>query len=407
MLLTYRYKLRPTRAQYRALDRILEAQRQLYNAALQERIEAWRKAKVSISKIDQNKSLTKIRAADESYRAMPVALSRWSIARVDDAMTGFFGRVKRGTKAGFPRFKPMSRWRSFGFVEWSGIRLKRDRLLFAPISGAVRLNLHRPLPEGASIKSCTFTKFAHHWWITMAADTPISAEHPRPETVVGIDVGVAHLATTSDGEMFENVRSFDRQRKKLRKLSRSLARCKRASRRRRKVRERLAKIQRSIANVRSNHLHQVSAELARRYALIGVEKLKTKNMTRSARGSADESGKNVRQKAGLNRAMLDASPARLIQLLTYKAERAGGVVVKVDPRGTSQDCSSCGTRVEKTLAERVHRCDCGTVLDRDVNAAINILNRALVAHGRAMPPGDANVEHWLERCPGNAVARAA
>jgi len=407
MLLTYRYKLKPTWAQYRALDRILEAQRQLYNAALQERIEAWRKAKVSISKIDQNKSLTQIRAADETYRALPVALSRWSIARVDDAMTGFFGRVKRGSKPGFPRFKPMSRWRSFGFVEWSGIRLKQDRLLFAPIVGAIRLNLHRPLPEGASIKSCTFTKASRHWWITMAANIPISADHPRPDTVVGIDVGVTHLATTSDGEMFDNVRSFDRQRKKLRKLSRALARCKRASKRRRKVRERLAKIQRRIANVRSNHLYQVSAELARRYALIGVEKLKTKNMTRSARGSADEQGKNVRQKAGLNRAMLDASPARLIQFLTYKAERAGGVVVKVDPRGTSQDCSSCGTRVEKTLAERVHRCACGLILDRDVNAARNILKRALVAHGRAMPPGDANVGHQLERCPGNAVARAA
>jgi putative transposase len=407
MLLSYRYKLRPTRAQYRAMDRILEAQRLLYNASLQERVEAWRKAKVSISKIDQNKSLTKIRAGDETYRAMPVALSRWAIARVDDAMTGFFGRVKRGSKAGFPRFKPMARWRSFGFVEWSGIRLKGDRLLFAPITGAMRLNMHRPLPEGASIKNCTFTKNGHHWWIAMVADVPVSAEHSNPDSAVGIDVGVAHLAATSDGEMFVNVRSFDKQRKKLRRAARALARCRRASKQRRKVRAGLARVQRSIANHRSTHLHRVSAELARRYALIGVEKLTLKNMTRSARGSADEPGTNVRQKSGLNRVMLDASLGRLIQLLTYKAERAGGMVVKVDPRGTSQDCSSCGEKVEKALSERVHRCSCGTVLDRDVNAAVNILQRALAAHGRAMPPGDGNVGHRPVRRPGNAALRAA
>ncbi|MGM4906798.1 helix-turn-helix domain-containing protein [Tardiphaga sp. 866_E4_N2_1] len=135
MLLTYCYKLMPTRAQYRAMDRILESQGLLFNASLQDRIEAWRKAKVSISKIDQNKSLTKIRAEGETHRAMPV-LSRWAIARVDDAMTGFFGRVKRGSMAGFPRFKPMTRWPASALSNG-------ERLLFAPIIGAMRLNLHR------------------------------------------------------------------------------------------------------------------------------------------------------------------------------------------------------------------------------------------------------------------------
>ncbi|MGY3582215.1 transposase [Bradyrhizobium sp. USDA 4341] len=238
-------------------------------------------------------------------------------------------------------------------------------------------------------------------------DVPAAAVHARPETAVGLDVGIEHLVTTSEGRHIENVRPRSRRERDLRIAQRAQARCKRGSRRRAKVRERVRKIQRDIGNVRSNHLHQVSADLARRYALIGVEELRLKNLTGSARGSAGEPGKNVRQKAGLNRAMLDASPARLIELLTYKAARAGGTVVKIDPRNTSRDCSSCGAAVEKTLAERRHRCGCGADLHRDHNAALNILDRALRHDGRGKPPGDANVGPQPVRRPGTTDVEAA
>lgn len=368
MILTYRYKPRPTRAQYQRLAQMCELQRLLYNGALEERIVTWRRVSKSVSKFDQMKSLTVIREHDEAYRAMPVWMSRWTLTRIDEAMKGFFGRVKRGVKAGFPRYKPMSRWRSFGFEQWDGIRLDGDRLIIKSMVGAVRLHMHRSLPADAVIKCCTFTKKNQHWWITMAVDVPVAAAHAAPDTAVGIDIGVVHLAATSDGDFFSNVRPRSRREKELRRASRALARCKRGSKRRGKILAKLARAQKRVADFRSNHLHQVSAEITRRYALIGVEKLKLKNMTRSARGSVDEPGRNVRAKSGLNRALADAAPGRLIQLIAYKAERAGGTMVKVDPRGTSQDCSSCGTKVEKTLSERTHRCVCGTELDRDVNA---------------------------------------
>ena len=211
----------------------------------------------------------------------------------------------------------------------------------------------------------------------------------------------------SDGGHVENIRPRSRREKELRRAQRALARCKRASKRRRKVRERLATAQRRIQQARTSRLHQVTADLTQRYAFIAVEDLKLRNMTRSARGNAEEPGTNVRQKAGLNRELLDAAPARLIQMLTYKAERAGGMVVGVDPRRTSLECSSCGTMVEKTLSERRHICGCGADLHRDHNAAINILNRALAAHGRAKPPGDGNVGHQSVRRLGTAVAKAA
>lgn len=407
MLLTYRYKVLPTKAQHGLLDLVAEQQRQLYNAGLQERIEAWKKAGLSITKLDQFKSLTQVRSFDETYAALPVAMSRWALARVDDAFKGFFSRVRRGEKPGFPRFRSFHRWRSFGFSEFSGIRLKKGRLLFAPFKSGLRIKMHRPIPDGADIKSCTFTKQGRHWFVNLAVDVPAAADHAHPETAVGLDIGIEHLVTTSDGRHVENARPRSRRERDLRLAQRALARCRRGSKRRRKVRERLALLQRRVANVRSTHLHQVSADIATRYAFIAVEKLKVRNMTRSARGSADEPGTNVRQKAGLNRAMLDASPSRLIDMFVYKAERAGGQVVKIDPRNTSQDCSGCGARVPKPLSERFHRCGCGTELQRDHNAALNTLNRALEVHGRARPPGGHNVGHRPERGLGNALVEAA
>jgi putative transposase len=241
----------------------------------------------------------------------------------------------------------------------------------------------------------------------MAIDVPVTDTHPVPSTMIGIDVGTEHLATTSDGFHIENIRPRSKREKELRRAQRALARCRRGSKRRKKVREKLALIQRSIANARSTYLHQVSAALTRTYAFIAVEKLQVKNMTRSAKGNAEEPGTNVRQKAGLNRSMLDASISRLIEFLSYKAERAGGMLVKVNPHYTSQDCSSCGKRVPKKLSQRIHRCDCGTVLQRDHNAGLNILYRACDAHGRARPPGDVNVGQWLMRCLRNVSAKAA
>jgi putative transposase len=386
MILTYRFKLEPTRAQYAVLDRLCEQQRQLYNAALQERCEAWKKNGLSITKLDQFKSLTQIRSFDESYALIPVAMSRWSIARVDDAFKGFFSRVKRGDKPGFPRFKGRSRWRSFGFAEWSGIRLKYGKLLFAGLTGGLKVRLHRQIPDGSSIKSCTFSKTGRHWFIAMQVDVPVAGDHANPDSAVGLDVGIEHLVTTSDGLHIPNHRPRSRRERELRVAQRALARCRRGSKRRAKVREKLARIQRRIANARSTYLHQVSAKLARDYAFIAVEKLNVKKMTGSARGTTDEPGTNVRQKAGLNRALLDAAPATLISYTSYKAERAGGEMVKENAAFSSQDCSSCDERVPKDLEERWHHCKCGLVLHRDHNAAINILQRASTAHGRARPP---------------------
>lgn len=400
MLVSLRYKLKPTRAQYARLAELCEGQRQLYNAALQERIDSYKVAKRrallagrekpigedfttprggAISYMDQCKSLTEIRCADPVGNGfLPKNLQRWTLKRVDGAFSGMFQRVKSRRTAGFPRFRVKSRWRSFGFAEFSGIKLKNDRLEFKGIHGALRVHMHRPMPDGAKIKSAQFTRHDRKWYVALVIEIPAAEWHPKTGTSVGIDVGVENLATLDTGEVFGNARPRMRRERQLRVAQRALARCKRTSRRRQQVRRRVARIHQRIVNTRSTHLHQVSANIASRFEIIVVEDLKLKNMTRSAKGTLAKPGKNVRQKAGLNRSMLDASPGRLIAMLRYKAERAGGELRMVDPRNTSQDCSFCGMRVPKNGRTRQHSCSCGAVLHRDHNAARNILERAVL-----------------------------
>lgn len=404
---TYVFGLRPSRAQHAALDRILTNQRHLYNAGLEERISAWRRG-ISIGLNDQTKSLTQIRSFDADYCGLPYNVSKWTLKRLDDAMKAFFRRSKQRSKAGFPRFRSVGRWTSFGFHQKDGLRLTNGKLRFSGgIVGAIDLRMHRDLPAGAVIKSATFTREGRHWRVALAIASESQAEHRMLGSAIGIDVGIEALATLSSGARIDNIRPRKSAERKLRTAARALSRCKRGSRRRKNVRARLAQAQRAVRNARTTHLHQVSAAIARDFELIAVEKLQLRNMTRSARGTRNEPGKNVRQKAGLNRSLADAAPGRLISMIHYKAERAGGMMVEVDPKRTSQECSSCGAIMVKALSERRHVCACGADLHRDHNAAINILKRGLAAHEAARGLGDANVGDCSMRCPGKTEPLAA
>ncbi len=381
MFLTYQYGLRPARAQHRALEAILEGQRLLYNAALQERRDAWRLAGRSVTRIDQSKSLTQIRADDpEGYGALPVNLSRWSLKKLDESFQAFFKRIKKKNgKAGFPRFKSKARWRSFGFAEFSGIRLVDGKLMFNGLPGGLRVHMHRPLPAGASIKSCVFTKDGGRWKVSFQVDAPdVHTVRREAGDLVGIDWGVETLAVLSTEEAIENPRFGKEAAPEVRRASRKLARAKRGSKRRQKTRAQLARVRRKVANRRKTYLHRTTASLARRFGCLAVEDLKVKNMTASAKGTAENPGTNVRQKAGLNREILDTSPGMFFAMLRYKAERAGGNFVAVDAKETSQECSGCGGLVRKDLDVRIHRCaHCNLRIHRDENAARNVLRRAV------------------------------
>src|SRR5688572_1815315 len=365
MILTFRYRLLPAKRQHRALEGILESQRQLYNAALEERIGAYRKAGVSRTLFDQQRALTEWRRDDVEAASLPVALQRWTLRRLDDAYKSFFRRVGRASKAGFLRFRGKGRFDTFGFCQFSGIRLRDGRICFKGMPGTLRVHVHRPFPTGAPIRSCTFHRDDKGWQVGLAIDVPEA--QPRACTrTVGVDLGIETFAALSDGGFIPSPRATRRAARRLRVAQRALSRAVRGSRGRRKARLNVARLHARTARVRANYLHQASARLVRDYDVIVVEKLNIKCLARRA----------------LAKQVHDASWGKFISMLRYKAECAGSRLVEVDPSGTSQECSGCEARVAKELGERFHECPhCGLALHRDLNAAINVLKRAGVGPG--------------------------
>lgn len=381
MILTYCYRLLPGKAQHRALEAILESQRQLYNAALEERIGAWRSAKVARTYVDQCKALTEWRQGDPAAASVPLCIQRWTLKQLDQAYRGYFRRLKSGAKAGLPRFRGKARFEAFGFREFSGIRFENGRLRFDGLPGALRVRLHRPLPEGARVRACVFRRGVKGWKVGFAVDVP-AAPLRTSNRVVGVDLGISTFAALSDGGSIPSLRAARRAERKLRRANRALARKAQASHGRRNARIAVTRHHAKTARARLDYLHKAGSRLVRDYDLIAIEKPNVGGLARSA----------------LAKDVHDASWAKFISILRYKAACAGTRLIEVGPYYTTQDCSGCGMRVPKTLGDRLHECGhCGLIVDRDLNAARNILSRAGVG------PGLLNVAGSGMRADGNLV----
>ena len=364
MILTFRYRLLPSKAQHRALERILESQRQLYNGALEERIGAYRKADKTLTCFDQFKELTEWRRSDPEASHLPLNIQRSTLKRLDEAYRAFFRRVRAGAVPGFPRFRGKGWFKSFGFNEFAGITLKHGRLRFKGMPGSLRVHIHRELPGGC-IRSCAFKRDGEGWIIGFAIDVE-TADPRTTRNAVGLDLGISTFAVLSDGGTIPSLRAARGAEKRVSVLRRALDRKKRLSAGRRRARAALARCHAQTARLRREQLHQASARLVREYDAIAIERLNVKGLARSA----------------LAKDVHDASWAIFISMLRYKAEKAGVRLIEVDPQYTTQDCSRCGARVPKSLAARWHDCPaCGLSLDRDLNASRNILNRAGVGPG--------------------------
>ena len=361
-----------TNRQREALGAALEVSRLLYNAGLEERCGAWRKAKLRIGLHDQYKSLTQL-SGDPSLEGLPVTLLRWPLKRLELAFTGFFRRVRQRQSPGFPRFRSATRWKSFGYSDRSGWKLVGRRLDLSRI-GRFRLQLHRPL-EG-NLRSLAVRREGRKWFALLTLEVANAEAHAGP--AIGVDLGLTRLATLSSGAILPNPREGQRRARAIAAVRRSLARALRGSKRRQRLKERLGRLKRGEANARATSLHQLSAMLARRYATIVIEDLKIGNMMRSAKGSLAEPGTNVAQKTALNRSIGDAAWGRFVTFLAYKAERACGQVIRVNPKNTSNLCSRCQRLTPTKIGDAFCCAHCGHTLDRDHNAALNILARGVV-----------------------------
>lgn len=376
---SFKYRVLPSKAQHAALAAILESQRILYNAALEERIGCYSKTGKGRSYMDQCKAVTECRAALPEMAGLPLYIQRATLRRLDWAFSGFFRRLKTSGPAGFPRFRGRERFSSFGFAQFYGISFDGKRLRFKGMPSGLRVHMTRPMPEGKPL-GCTFKRDAKGWTVSFQMRVSVTAAE-AVGAQCGIDLGLSSFATFDNGDSIPSPKIARRKEAEMRRRQRALARCKRGSNNRRKAKARLAHLHQSITNARDTWLHQQSARIVRDNDLIAIEKLNVKGLASSI----------------LARSVNDASWAKFIFMLTYKAEGAGRKVVAVDPRNTTQACSGCGVIVPKDLSQRWHNCpDCGLSLNRDHNAARNILHRAVTGPGfhklAVAPVGSGNLK---------------
>lgn len=363
---TFKYRLQPSKGQRTKLVQTLEMCRWVYNETLAVRKNAWDEEKKSVSLYDTNKMLKIWKQEHPELRGVFSQVFQDAQHRVDLAFKAFFRRIKAGEKAGYPRFRSFARYDSFTFKQF-GFELLNHGLFLSKI-GVVKIILHRPI-EG-KIKTLTIRRDTIGNWYACFTCEVQPEILPLNELAIGIDMGLACFAKFSDGGGIDNPRFFHRDEKQLARAQRKFSKAAKDTPERAKRLKAVQHIYQRIVHRRRDFAHKQSRELVNAFGFIAFENLRIKNMLKNHR---------------LAKSISDAAWSQLIRLTTYKAENAGRVVVLVDPRNTSKQCCSCGAIVEKSLDVRVHKCsECGLSMDRDHNAAMNILRLGLKSLGTAL-----------------------
>jgi putative transposase len=367
---TYRYRIYPTVGLRLALEVQLGFACQLYNAALEQRRYAWRCRHRSITLFEQFRELTAVRAAGMGPARMSCSAMRDPIRRLDRAFAAFFRRAKAGVKPGYPRFRSIRRYDS---LTWdSGWGLHDGRLALQGV-GQVKVKWHRRLPASAVVRTVTVRRVAGRWYASFSLDvspSPQLAAAGRP--AAGLDLGIHQFATLSTGEQMPGPRAYRAAMRQVRVAQRRVSRRHKGSHRRHKAALVLARQHERIRNLRHDHAHKLTRRLVSDFSSIAVEDLNVGGLSRGP----------------LARDVTDQGWAAFLTMLEYKAAEAGTRLIRVPSRGTSQTCSSCGVVVPKRLSERTHRCPtCGLVIDRDTNAARNILRLGLSRQASTWPTG--------------------
>ena len=398
-------RLYPTKRQEAVLSDWLELHRQLYNNSLAERKNAWEQEGRAVSYKEQQNALPDLKGRRPEYVPLGSHALQETVRRVDRGFQAFFRRVKNGEKPGYPRFKGRNRFDSFTYPCISGWKLLslghekkhgcKGRIQISNL-GDIRLRGRCRADivslERKDMPRLTLKRKRGKWYaiITFKADVSLLQRgFGQAQDMTGIDLGLSSFATFADGGFLPRLRHLDQDLQKIKQAGKEVSRKKKGSNRRRKAVAKLSRLHDKVYERRKDYLHKLTVQLVHNYSFLAVEDLRVKEM--SANGG--------KRKRGLNRSMSDASLGKFLEILLSKAEEAGCEVVKVDPKGTTQICSWCGQTVPKKLYDRVHSCpDCGLVLDRDHNAAINIFKRGLALTGRE--PSEA----WRSVRPGLAPA---
>lgn len=374
----YAYRIYPTRWQQGELDRQLRLCCDIWNAALEHRTRMWRDHHQSIGFVEQSRQLTEARRELPWLATMNALAQHEVLRRLDRAFQAFFRRTKAGESPGYPRYRSFAR---FDSITWAkhrdGCRAEHGKRLYLQGVGPVKVRWHRPIPATARVTQVSVQRRASGWYTVLCLELPAPATLPPTGQDVGVDVGVTTFAALSTGELIPGPRARRAAEKALHRSQRNVSRKRKGSNRREACRQ-LARAHERVHRQRKDHAHKTARELVDRFDLIAIEDLRVPNMTRSARGTTEQPGTNVRAKAGLNRSILDAAWSQFTRLLEEKATTAGRQVIRVPAAHTSQTCHECGSidaRNRRTQA--LFTCiACGHTAHADTNAAKNILRSA-------------------------------
>ncbi|NES82091.1 MAG: transposase [Moorea sp. SIO2B7] len=385
MILTYCYKIKPTPKQVEKIDHWLELLRRHWNYALGQRLDYARQTRSSVDRCSlvsesigeipepvnyytQQAALKETKILFPDYKEIYSEVQQINLQRLDKAWKKWRVPDKNGKRGGRPRFKKAGQLRSFGFsrvnhpkatIKFEGKNLITTRL------GIILVVVHRPIPEGFKLKTASIVKKADGYYVCLSGKderVPEPLHHDKIKSAVGIDVGLKEFLTTSEGETVPIQQTYRQVQNHLARQQRRLKNKKKGSQNYQKQQHKIAKIHQRIQRQRKDFQYKIATWLTRCYDLIAVEDLKILGLARTR----------------LSKSVLDAAWGQFITLLEAVAVKCGSLVVKVNPHGMSIDCSGCGTKVPKTLSVRTHECPkCSLVMDRDENAAINILNRAI------------------------------
>jgi putative transposase len=363
MKIAYKFRIYPNKAQESKLDLTLEVCRQLWNLALDDRKTTWKQEHKGRSYEDQCSLLTIEKKYDLHFSSVYSQVLQDVLKRIKKAFDNFFRRCREGAKKkGYPRFKNKGQYKSITYPQ-SGFKLDGARLILSKIPGSIRVFKHREI-EG-TIKTCTIKRDGTGaWYVIFVAETTTKESIKiEPKTAIGVDLGISHAVVTSEDQIFDYPKYYVKAQKKIRSANKSLHRKVKGSQNRTKSRHKLAVVNKRVTNLRDEFLHQASRKIVDSADVIIFEDLNITGMLKNH---------------NLAKHIQDVSWGKLIRFTQSKAERAGKCVVFVNPRNTSQRCSSCGNIVPKDLSERRHECpSCGLSIDRDLNAAKNILTLGL------------------------------
>jgi putative transposase len=394
MRTAYQYRLRLTKQQQSTIDMWIELCRRQYNYRLGERFNWWEQNRCDINSCplichlpklkdrpdlySQKRDLVNTKKLLSEYKEIPSHTLQDVIARVEKTFDRWFKGDSNGKRSGKPRFKGQGRYRSIAFPDPVKPEHIKGNLIQLPKIGNLKVILHRPIPDGFKVKTAAIVKKADGYYITLSLqDSSVPELSPEMLTVdntIGIDMGLKSFLVDDLGEEVVIPQYYRKSERRLKKIQRSLSRKKKGSKRRRKAIHRVAKAHLKVSNQRKDFHYKTAKKLLSKGKNVGHEDLNIKGIARTRMAKSTH----------------DAGWGQFLQILSVKAANAGLMTIAVNPNGTTQECSSCGQKVPKTIQDRWHDCQCGCSLDRDHNAAKNIKYRAVghpVFKAQEMPDG--------------------